>query len=184
MTNVPTIEPVVLTAGDTWKWKRSLADYPAPTWSIRYVLSNATQRYTFDSDADGTDHLVSRTPAETSPVVPGRYHWTAFALDGTDRYQIGGGTFEVRPNVEGGRPWDTRTTARQIYDALLELQLSHASGRALVAEYTIAGRSMRFRDSDDLLAQLAYWKGQVDAEEAAERQARGQSSGLRVLARI
>lgn len=182
---VPTIEPTRLHAGDTWTWKRTLGNYPAGGgWTLLYVFANGSHRFTVTAAADGDDHLVEEAKTTTDDRVPGIYTWTAFAKSSTERFKIGAGQVEILPNLEGDRPFDLRSTARQIYDALVALQLANASGQGLVAEYSIAGRSMRFRDSADLLKQIAFWKSQVDAEEAADRLNRGEPTGRRLLARF
>lgn len=43
---VPTTEPESVVAGDTWTWKRLLADYPAGTYTLKYRLINAVGRST------------------------------------------------------------------------------------------------------------------------------------------
>ena len=71
---VSEIEPSTLRAGDTWTWRKSLADYPATEgWSLRYVLANADHRKEFDSAADGADHLVTVAATSTDDTIPGRY---------------------------------------------------------------------------------------------------------------
>jgi len=38
---IPSDEPARLRAGDTWKWTRTLGDYPAGTWTLKYRFKNA-----------------------------------------------------------------------------------------------------------------------------------------------
>jgi hypothetical protein len=172
VTDIPTIEPVVVTAGDTWKWKRSLADYPASGgWSLRYVLASPTQRYTFDSSADGDDHLVSRATGDTDDIVPGRYQWTAFARNGTERYQVGAGTLEVRPNVEGARPWDARTHARKVLEAIEAVLEDRATKDQ--EEYTIGDRSLKRTPIKDLMVLRDTYRLEVQREEATAAMAAG-----------
>jgi HK97 family phage major capsid protein len=62
---IPETEPLEFYSGETVKWKRTdLSDYPAPTWTLYYVLQKTGIRITFNSSQDGstTSHLISLTP--------------------------------------------------------------------------------------------------------------------------
>jgi len=62
---IPETEPLEFYAGETVKFKRTdLSDYPAPTWTLYYVLQKTGTRITFNSSQDGstTSHLISLTP--------------------------------------------------------------------------------------------------------------------------
>ena len=47
-------EPEKLTAGVTWKWSKSLSDYPASDWGLNYYIRrNGAAETSFCSTADG-----------------------------------------------------------------------------------------------------------------------------------
>ena len=49
MADIPSTEPAVFTAGDTLKFTRSLADYPASEgWVLSYTLVNADAKISFN----------------------------------------------------------------------------------------------------------------------------------------
>jgi len=49
-----------LTNGVTWKWKKTLWDYPASEWTLTYYLRKAGATATsFSAIADGDTHLVT-----------------------------------------------------------------------------------------------------------------------------
>lgn len=181
-TPVPTLEPTTLRAGDTWTWKKSLGDYPAGQgWSLRYVFANADQRFQIDSAADGDDHLIAEAAADTEDRIAGSYRWACLAINGAQRFTIGEGPVEIKPNLAGDRPFETRSTARQIYDGLVAAYRERVdNGRSLVGAYSIAGRTMQYQDAAEFRKDLAYWKSIVDAETAAENQAAGRASGNRL----
>ena len=66
MASIPTTEPETITAGDSLTWKRTLADYPAGTWTLKYRLINADGKIDITATASGTDHLVSVEPATSA----------------------------------------------------------------------------------------------------------------------
>ena len=55
--STPTKEPETLTSGVTWKWKKTLADYPASEWGLVYYLrrngDTLTSVMTFLNTLDG-----------------------------------------------------------------------------------------------------------------------------------
>jgi hypothetical protein len=52
---VPTTEPASVVAGDTLTWKRTLADYPAGTWTLKYRLINSAGKFDITATAERTD---------------------------------------------------------------------------------------------------------------------------------
>jgi len=163
---VPTLEPTAVTAGDTWSWRRSFADYPASAgWSLRYVFANSSQRITFDSAADGDDHLVTRAITDTDDVVPGRYQWVAFARNGPERYQVASGEIQVRPNIEGARPWDLQRTHAAKVLAAIEAVIEERATKDQ-EEYTIGDRSLKRTPLSDLLEMRTAYRAEVAAETA------------------
>ncbi|HJN90715.1 MAG TPA: hypothetical protein QGG93_10315 [Verrucomicrobiota bacterium] len=60
-------EPEKLTAGVTWKWKKTLSDYPASEWTLTYYLRKD------GATADGDTHLVTVAASTTSGYAAGVY---------------------------------------------------------------------------------------------------------------
>jgi hypothetical protein len=49
-----------VTAGVTWKWKKTFSDYPASEWTLTYYLrKNGATATSFNATADGDTHLVT-----------------------------------------------------------------------------------------------------------------------------
>ena len=185
---VHTQEPAVVTAGDTLTWKRSLGDYPAGTWTLKYRLINSAGKYDISASADGTDHLVSVTAATSATYTAGDYTWQAYVEKGTgptlERATIGTGRITVKPNLAaqtGG--YDTRTTAKKTLD-LLDAAMVANGASAWTQEYEIAGRRMKFRNAAEFMAYRSKVVAEVAREEAAERMALGLGSKSKVLVRF
>lgn len=178
---IPGVEPSVLVAGDLWQWDRETSDYlPADGWSLTYAFANADQRFAVTSSPVGTAHRITVAITDSDEKIPGIYDWACFAKKTGERKQIASGRLEIKPNLEGARPFDLRSDARKILDGLMALHVQYAAGRGLVQEYTIAGRTMKFRDAAGLIQQLDYWKRQVANEEMAARLAAGVDSGRHI----
>ena len=74
---IPTTEPTELRAGDTWKWTRSLSDYPASIWTLTYVLVQAAVQKSITASASGDDFSVSVAKATTAAYAEGLWSWVA-----------------------------------------------------------------------------------------------------------
>ena len=185
---IATTEPTSVVAGDTVAWTRSLADYPAPTYVLKYRFLNAAGKIDLTAAASGTDHAVSATAAVSALWTAGDYDWLAWVETGTgptaERYSVDEGRITVEANRAALNTWDGRTPARKIYDALLAAYQTAATSRAFVGEYEIAGRRMKFNAKADWLVELDYWKAQVASEDRAEAIANGMGGSGRLLVRF
>ena len=65
-------EPEKLTSGVTWKWKKTISDYPASEWSLIYYLrKDGVAISSFSATADGNTHLVTVAASTTSGYAAG-----------------------------------------------------------------------------------------------------------------
>jgi hypothetical protein len=171
--DIPTSEPSTLRAGDTWKWTKSLSDYPASAWTLNYRLKNAAGGIEITAAA-GDDYAITVAAATTAAYVAGVYGWSAWVEGGTsEKYSVGTGTLEVLPDLRSGlatAALDTRSHARK---TLAALESWIENGNPGVAEYEIAGRRMKYIALADLLKMRQHYKAEVAAETRAEQIARG-----------
>jgi hypothetical protein len=74
----PSDEPARLRAGDTWKWTRSLADYPAGTWTLKllYTASNGGGIFTVSVDGSSIGTIDSYNGSTTYNNVGTIAGWT------------------------------------------------------------------------------------------------------------
>lgn len=173
----PTIEPARLVAGDTAKWLRSLADYPASAgWVLTYRLVNAGNAYSFSATASSDDHLVNVAAATTANWAAGDYTWRAQVALAGEVYTVAAGQFVIEPAF--GAAIDARSTARQSLDAVEAMLMGRASSG--VAEYQIAGRQLRHIPIPELLTLRDRLRMDVAREDAANAVA----AGLPVRGRI
>lgn len=183
MAEIPTSVPATITAGDTLKWRTSLADYPADAgWTLKYRLINSANKYDITAAADGSDYLVAVAATISAAYAPGVYTWQAYVEKGTDRYTTGSGSLTINPDLAAqAAGYDTRSHARKTLAAIEAWIESHDPG---VADYQIAGRSMRYIHKDELLALRSRYQNEVRREEAAERISNGLAAGNRLLVRL
>ena len=177
---IPEVEPTELRAGETWAWKRSYADYSATGWTLSYYLVNADGKISLTATATGADHLVS-VPAATVTGVTGTDSYDAgtYTLygrvsDGTSVYSVYSGIVTVLPDLAAAASYDTRSTAKQLLDALDAYLLGQATANQLdIIETRIADRGIK-RDK----ASLLKWRSELAIEVAREEAAaNGQNAG-------
>jgi hypothetical protein len=171
---IATVEPSIIVRGDTIKWIKTLADYPAPTWALKYAFRGVGS-IDVTSTASGSDHSVTLSAAASAAYLVGSYSWSSYVEQGAERYTIGIGNVTVKENpiAAGLVGAETRTIARVILDALLTAYKTYAATNGAVKRYQIADREMEYKDSASLLKDIQYWRLEVQKEEQAARLAAG-----------
>jgi hypothetical protein len=185
MADIPTQEPASQRAGDTWRWNRDLADYPAGTWVLKYRFRNADAGFEIVAGVSGSTHAITAAATATAEYPAGRFTWIAWVESGAEKYTVAEGTMDVQADYRGAAaataPLDDRTHARKMLDAI-EAWLE--SRDMAVAEYEIAGRRMRYIPIADLLKLRSRYRLEVDGEEAKQKLARGEHVGRRIQFRM
>lgn len=180
--DIPTNEPLSLRAGDTWKWTRTLDDYPAGTWTLKYRFKNAADYFEIVAAASGTDHAVTVAAATSATYAAGRYTWMAWVEAGTEKFTVDTGTLEVNPDYRASTAaYDGRSHARKMLDAI-EAWLEARD--PAVAEYEIAGRRMKFIPIGELVKLRNRYGFEVRNEEAAAAIAKGEGLGRKIQFRV
>lgn len=177
---VPTIEPESFIAGDTWRWTRTLADYPASTWTLTYRARSRESSFEITATASGADHSVTVAKATTAAYKAGIYAWTAQVTDGTTRTTVASGLWTVAPDpANTGAGLDPRSHARRVLEAVEAV----LEGRATKdqEEYAINGRSLKRESRETLLKFRNQYRGEVRAEELAAAAAKGKGGGKLVM---
>ena len=70
MTEPKAYEPEKLTSGVTWKWNKTLSDYPAnESWYLTYYLrKNGATATSFTGSPDGATHSIGVSASTTAGV--------------------------------------------------------------------------------------------------------------------
>lgn len=183
--DIPTTEPIELRAGDSIVWERELDDYSAADgWTLKYKLLWATgTAVAFSATGAGTLHSVTLTATATASYAAGTATLAGYVEKGSggtlERVTIGTTLLTILPNLTAATTHDGRSANRIALDnARAALASYMAKGQAHVAEYDIAGRRMKFRDSQQIMDLIRYYEAEVARE---ERRARG-VRGNRILA--
>lgn len=181
-TTIPYGEPDSIRAGDTLEWKRSLADYPATTWTLVYSLVNSGAKITITASASGTDHLIDESAATTAAYTAGWYDWTAHVTDGTDRYTVDHGRIEVQPDLSAATIYDNRSHARIMLDAIESLLEGKTTADAQSSTHN--GRSLTSYTWAELRLLRDLYRAEANAEDQAERLRNGSRTGRFVQVRL
>ena len=168
--SLPTTEPRHLTAGDTWSWEITLADYPASAgWALSYALVSATAKIALTSSASGDAHLVSVSATTSAGYAAGDYAWQSYVTKSGQRYTVASGTVTVQPNfATQSTGYDARSDAAK---ALAAIESYLATGDLSIAEVTFEGRTLRRIPLPDLYAIRDRLRNEVASEAAAARAA-------------
>lgn len=169
-------EPKTIAAGDSKTWLKSLPDYKASDgWVLHYALFNGTATWNFDAIAEGDDHRVNLIVSITTTWTPGRYDWTAYVTRGAEeREVVDGGQIIIGADPASGQPYDGRTHARKMLDALEAVIEKRATGSDLDLIRGTYGERAIERDPEKLIVWRDQYKREVADEDAAAALVRGE----------
>lgn len=181
--SIPTTEPTELRAGDTWRWTRALADYPASAWALKYRFKHPTLAgFEIVAIASGDTHSIIYAAASSASVGAGDYSWIAWVEGGTsEKYTVDQGVITVKPDYRAATAaavLDERSHARIVLAAIEAV----IEGRATIDQegYEIAGRSLKRTPIPDLLKLRQTYRAEVRAQQQAERIQNGTGVGGRI----
>ena len=188
MTDIPTNEPLQVTAGDSVTWKRSFSDYPAADgWVLTYALQHSSNtKITLTASADGDDHLVSEVAATTAAWGPGIYSWQAYVTKAPDRYQVDTGTLEILPDLSALTNYDGRSHVKKTLDAIEAVIEGRATKDQESYSFSTGGgsRSLSRTPLADLIMLRTKYKFLYESELNAERVAAGLGTNKKIVTRF
>ena len=176
-------EPEKLTAGVTWKWKKTISDYPASEWALTYYLrKDGASATSFSAAADGDSYLVTVAAATTAAYASGIYDFVGWVIKGTEKYEVFNSMIEVLPNPTNTSAYDPRSHARRVME-LLEAAMEGRVPNGMES-YSIGGRSINKIPLSQLRELWEKYKQDVVMEEQAERLVNGRRSGKNIGVRF
>ena len=163
---IPQTEPQKLFAGDSWKWDKMLAQFPASDgWQLSYAFRGET-----DYDAawgtevtspSGEDGFEIRIDESNTDLPPGAYKLYGRVADGTDVHT----PIELKINILANPA--TAVDAKSFSQTQLEAIEARIAARTLTQEQKsvrINGRAIEFADEDELKVARAHYKYLVELE--------------------
>jgi hypothetical protein len=122
------------------------------------------------ADADGDGWSSSLTSANTTTLAAGDHYWQAYATKDSRRETLGSGRLRIKPAAGSGV--SGKSQDRQDLEAVQAAIRAIIDGGA-VQEYTIAGRSLRKMEVQDLIALENRLRVRVYREEKREQLEQG-----------
>lgn len=171
------------TAGDTVKWSKTLADYPASAgWALAYTFINAAGKFSASGTANGDKFDVTISAATTAALAAGSYYFEGYVSKAGERFRVDAGNVKVAQNIATATTFDGRSHARKVLDAIQAVIEGRASTDQ--QEYTIGNRSLKRTPIADLLVLANKYQAMVNAEDNAAAVAAGRGAKNRILVRF
>jgi hypothetical protein len=178
---VRTTEPTQITTRESVEWTKSISDYPATEWTLKYLFRGRGPGVTVDATADGDDFAITLTAAMTTSMAAVRYTWQSVLTNIADPtivkyYQTGYTNVKLGfdPDI------DEEIDNRSANEITLDVINAAISGQmtASVLEYEIttpAGtRKVKRMMASELISAKKYYATLVANERARERSRNGQ----------
>jgi hypothetical protein len=179
MPDIPSTEPRYIRAGETVKWSKSLPEFLATEYTLKYYLTGPAS-VTLTATAYNTiDHLVTILPTASAVLVYGLYTWESYAEKGTgetlEKYFVSSG--QVLVKTAAGKSHIKKTL--DALEALIE-------GRATdgMDNFSLGGKSVSRMDAAELLKWHSKYTILYRDELAAEKVAQGFPDSRRVGVRF
>jgi hypothetical protein len=162
--DIATTEPAVIIAGTTVQWTKTLSDYPASEWTLKYAI-RGIQAINITAEADGDDYAVTINAADTEIWQAGNYWWYSFVEKGSgptfERYQVAEGRLAIKTDPEALEPdYDGRSHAKIMLDAI-EATLQ---GKATYSQLDLLTKSLGDKNIQRNPELLMKWRTYYRAE--------------------
>lgn len=187
-TDIATTEPSVILAGYTLQWEKTLSDYPASEYTLKYSI-RGPQAIDITAAADGDDHLVDINAADTEVWQEGDYWWHSYVEKGTgatfERYQIAEGRLTIKADPEAlEADYDGRSHAKTMLDAIEATLQGKATDSQLDILVKSLGDKNIQRNPELLIKWRDIYKREYQSELAAEMLKKGLGTPRRVGVRF
>jgi hypothetical protein len=162
--------PSSFSAGTTVQYRRSLAEFPAPTWTLKLYLAGKSV-LSFTAAPSGSDHLVTIAASATdTELIPGVYQWVERVDNGGggEVYDVSpvGMVVTVTPNIATA----TAGSMQLWLEKAVELIEARIAGRVVdgaeAESFQIAGRAVSLIPFRELVGMLNILKSQLRAVRA------------------
>lgn len=167
----PRTEPQFIAAGDAVEWIRYLPDFPATTYTLKYVLQGPVV-ITFSASNDAGNFLISLTSAVTREWTPGLYRLAAYVVNSGSTIQKQVSTafqrVTITPNLASKPNGASPATFAERALATIEATILQLTSRAVV-QASVNGQTYTLSNINDLFLLRERFKSEVAREEAAAR---------------
>lgn len=161
------ILPDKIGAGLSFDRLVTLTAYTAPDWVLSVVLRGPGS-IVLTASADGTQHRLTATAAETGAWVPGVYWYSARVTKGADVFEVENGQITIAADLANATDGhDGRTHAQRTLEAIEAVIEKRASMDQ--ERYRINNRELYRTPIGDLIKLRDLYRAEVRREQAAAR---------------
>lgn len=168
---LPETVPASFIAGETLKWQKTFADYPASEWELTYQFrsANGGEFGTFNATAtaNGDTFEITVDSADTENLLSGTFYFRAFVEKDGEKYAVDQGEIKCAAKFDDESAFDGRSQAKRILDAIDALIEGTASLNQ--KRYQINNRELERYDLSELIALRTHYANLVAREQQAER---------------
>lgn len=179
--------PASFTVGDTLTATVTSKEYPASKgWALQFTITNGESTKTAAATADGDNYAINVPAATTATWSAGAYTFTLAVTNASgERHTIANGPIKLTPNLASGAPFDARSHARKILDAIeAYLENQATNGQMEILETQFDMRRMKREGKAEFIKLRNLYRAEVLAEEQAARAAQGLSTGKTLRVRF
>jgi len=156
-------EPSQITAGDRLQWRRTFADYPASTWTLKYYLRASQGNIDITATADGDDFVIDVASADTVGYKAGVYRWQAQVDDGAGALAvIATNQIKIVENFANLDRFDSRTHAQKVLEAIEAALEKRATAEQ--QSFTVEGRAIELLSIEELVKARDRFRREVSRE--------------------
>lgn len=172
--------PDTFRAGDSASWTESLPAYPASAgWSLKFrLIFPVGTAVAINTTPSGDDYAVSLSAATTASWPAGSATLVSWVEKAAEKFTLEQQAVTILPDLTVAATHDGRSANKKALDAAESALAAYLTGgQSVVAEYEIAGRRMKFRDTQQILDLINHYKRLVAKETAALAMLQGGSPG-------
>ena len=186
--NYPTVEPEVLTIGNSWLCKRTDlgSAYPPASYALSYnarLQGAGSTAISITASESGDEYLVEVASATTASYTADIYSWSDYITRSSDsqRIQIHAGDFVVQTNHATSSADSITHSEKMVY--YLESTLESLAQK-LTTSYSVSDRFNTLTSMEDVKNRLDYYKGKMKLEVNKARVKFGQRTDSNLLLRF
>lgn len=180
---IPAIEPNTIRVGDTVKFTKCFADYPASDgWELAYELGGqASQSLDFGTEvtADGDGFAITIPASTTGAWQEGVYWYRGRVSKSGEVFTVAEGTLSVTSTTQA---YAERDHVQKVIDALDAMMEKKATKDQ--QSYAIQGRSISRMTIDEIIRWRNYYRGELKRLERQERLSKGLGTGTTIQTRF
>jgi hypothetical protein len=180
--------PTSIRAGDSATWSTELPAYAATDgWVLKHrILWRTAGPAPVDitTTGSGTTHTATLSSATTTAFTAGPASLVSWVERTGERITLEQQPLQIDPDLTTATASDVRSLNQKALDAARAALADYvASGQMKVASYTINGRDMQFRSTQDLQNLVQHYEREVFKEQALQAAINGVAAG-RVITRM